>query len=239
MRELARRRLGRGKIDCTLQLTLNREREGIAINEQLARQYIEAATHIATLISNASPLSPMDILAHPGVLEERQVDSDALKGCVQALFASALEQLVEVRTIEGSKLAEFIRQRVAALKLEIDSVRALLPQILDNQRHRIHERIAELQLTLEPERLEQEIALIAQKSDVDEELDRLAAHLAEIERVLSSHEPIGRRLDFLMQELNREANTLSSKSLAIETTQSAVEIKVLIEQMREQIQNIE
>jgi len=239
LRDLARRRLDRGKVDCTLQLALNHDREGIAINEQRARQYIDAAARIATLMPNASPLSPMDILAHPGVLEERQVDSEVLKACARELFTTALDQLVEVRAIEGAKLSAFIRQRLAALKLETDRVRGLLPQVLDNQRRRIGERVAELQLNLDPERLEQEVVLIAQKSDVDEELDRLEAHLAEIERVLGSREPIGRRLDFLMQELNREANTLSSKSIAIDTTQSAVELKVLIEQMREQIQNIE
>ncbi|MCK9469918.1 MAG: YicC family protein [Porticoccaceae bacterium] len=239
LRELARRRLDRGKVDCTLQLVLNRDRDGVAINEQLARQYIDAATHIAALIPNASPVSPMDILAHPGVLEERQVDSEALKSCARELFTTALDQLMEIRAIEGAKLADFIRQRLTALKSETDRVRTLLPDILDHQRRRISERVAELQLSLDPERLEQEVVLIAQKADVDEELDRLEAHLAEIERVLMSNEPIGRRLDFLMQELNREANTLSSKSIAIDTTQSAVELKVLIEQMREQVQNIE
>ncbi len=239
LRELARRRLDRGKVDCSLQLSLNRDREGVAINESLARQYIDAANRIASLMTEPARVSPMDILDHPGVLEERALDVDALKASARELFATALDQLVETRAIEGNKLAAFIRQRLAAVKEETDKVRAQLPAILDNQRRRIADRAAELQLNLDPQRLEQEIVLIVQKADVDEELDRLEAHLGEIERVLRKPEPIGRRLDFLMQELNREANTLSSKSLAIDTTQSAVALKVLIEQMREQIQNIE
>lgn len=239
LRELARQRLHRGKVDCTLHLTLNRELEGLVVNTVRARQYIDAALRIAELVPGAAPISPMDILDHPGVLEQRQLDSDALKQQCRALFATAIDQLAEIRALEGAKLADFIRQRLDAIAAETARIRALMPAIVNAQRAKLQERLAELQINLDPQRLEQEIVLLAQKADVAEELDRLDAHLSEIHRVLSNREPIGRRLDFLMQELNREANTLSSKSIALETTQGAVELKVLIEQMREQIQNIE
>lgn len=239
LRDNARQQLARGKLECILQLALDSDRQGTAINTAKARQYIDAAARIAELMPEAAAISPLDILDRPGVLEERSIDSDALKACAHSLFVTAIGQLIANRALEGGKLADFIRQRLAAIRIETAKVRAALPVILDAQRRKLTERVAELQLDLAPERLEQEIVIIAQKADIAEELDRLDAHLGEIERVLDSREPIGRRLDFLMQELNREANTLSSKSIALDTTLSAVELKVLIEQMREQIQNIE
>ncbi|MEA3298873.1 MAG: YicC/YloC family endoribonuclease [Pseudomonadota bacterium] len=239
LRELARQRLHRGKVDCTVQLALNRDLEGLVVNTARARQYIDAALCIAELMPGAAAISPMDILDHPGVLEQRQLDSDALKQQCRELFIAAVDQLVEIRALEGAKLADFIRQRLTAIAAETARIRTLMPAIIEGQRTKLRERVADLQLDLDPQRLEQEIALLAQKADVAEELDRLDAHLSEIRRVLDNREPIGRRLDFLMQELNREANTLSSKSIALDTTQAAVELKVLIEQMREQIQNIE
>jgi len=239
LRETLRGALSRGKLDCILQLALKREEEGLAVNTEMASQYIDAARAIAALMNNAAAISPIDILERPGVLEEREIDSDALKKSTLDLFKTAVGQLLENRAVEGAKLGEFILQRVDGVRTETTKVRALLPRILAAQKQKLHDKISELQLTLDPERLEQEITILAQKADVDEELDRLEAHLTEIEHVLKRKEPIGRRLDFLMQELNREANTLSSKSIATDTTQSAVELKVLIEQMREQIQNIE
>jgi uncharacterized protein (TIGR00255 family) len=242
LREHLRKTLARGKLDCNLQLALNREQEGVVVNQRTAQQYIAAASTIAEMMTypaNPAPVSPLDILKWPGVLEERQMDGDILKEEVQELFQQAVDQLVQNRAVEGEKLADFIRQRVAGIREETSKVRARLPEILAAQKQKLHDKIAEAIDNLDPERLEQEIVIIAQKADVDEELDRLNAHLTEIEKVLKRTEPIGRRLDFLMQELNREANTLSSKSIALDTTQSAVELKVLIEQMREQIQNIE
>ncbi|MGD9660500.1 MAG: YicC/YloC family endoribonuclease [Porticoccaceae bacterium] len=239
LRETLRQFLGRGKVDCSLQLQLNREQEGVAVNIDKAQQYINAAAQVAELMANPAPISPTTILDRPGVLEEREIDGETLKKATVALFKAAVKQLVENRAVEGGKLAAFILQRVDSIRSETEKVRALLPQILAAQKQRLHDKINDLQLSLDPERLEQEIVIIAQKADVDEELDRLGAHLSEIEQVITRKDPIGRRLDFLMQELNREANTLSSKSIATDTTQSAVELKVLIEQMREQIQNIE
>jgi len=239
LRETLRQFLGRGKVDCSLQLQLNREQEGVAVNIDKAQQYINAAAQVAELMANPAPISRTTILDRPSVLEEREIDGETLKKATVALFKAAVKQLVENRAVEGGKLAAFILQRVDSIRSETEKVRALLPQILAAQKQRLHDKINDLQLSLDPERLEQEIVIIAQKADVDEELDRLGAHLSEIEQVMTRKDPIGRRLDFLMQELNREANTLSSKSIATDTTQSAVELKVLIEQMREQIQNIE
>ena len=239
LREHLRKSLGRGKVDCSLQLALTRETEGVEVNSDKARQYIDAAATIAGMMENPQPLSPMDILGWPGVLEEREIDADILRDRTLSLFRDAVRQLIENRAVEGDKLQTAVMQRVEAIRGETGKVRALLPEILAAQRQKLRDRIAELDLNLDPDRLEQEIALIAQKADVDEELDRLDAHLTEIEQVFKRREPIGRRLDFLMQELHREAHTLSSKSLATSTTQIAVELKVLIEQMREQIQNIE
>ncbi len=239
LRELARGELHRGKLDCNLQLSPNRESEGLAVNIERARQYLQAVDQLAKLIPEPAPISPLELLERPGVTEERGLDPETLSAATREAFRQALGELVATRAREGVKLEQFIRQRVEAIRSETSCIRQRLPEILDNQRQRLQERIAELNLNLEPERLEQEIAVLAQKADVDEELDRLDAHLEEIERVLDSGDAIGRRLDFLMQELNREANTLSSKSLATDTTRSAVELKVLIEQMREQIQNIE
>lgn len=239
LREKLRGEVGRGKIDCSLQFTANRKQQGVAINPDKASDYINAAAEIAALMDNPAKLSPLDILDRPGVLEEREMDMESIKDTASALFKTAVRQLVENRAVEGKKLSDFLLQRVTAIRSETVKIRSRLPEILKAQRQKLIDKIAALELSLDEERLEQEIVFVAQKADVDEELDRLDAHLQEIEDVLKRKEPVGRRLDFLMQELNREANTLSSKSLATDTTQSAVELKVLIEQMREQIQNIE
>lgn len=239
LREHLRKELSRGKLDCNLQINLNRESSGVKVNADKAQQYLEAARQIAALMANPSSLSPMDILDRPGVIEEKEMDAELLRATALSVFREAVEQLKENRGVEGAKLADMILQRVTAIREQTTKVREVLPNILNAQKQRLKDKIADLEINLDQDRLEQEIVIIAQKADVDEELDRLEAHLTEIEQVLKRKEPIGRRLDFLMQELNREANTLSSKSIALDTTQSAVELKVLIEQMREQIQNIE
>jgi len=239
LRETTRQLLQRGKVDCNLQLVLNLDQEGISVNLEMASQFVNAAEQVAGLMEDPSPLSPLEVLKWPGVVEQRQIDSDLLQAETLSLFRQALAELERSRRREGEKLQLFIEQRLDALSTETAKVREILPQILSQQQQKIRDRLRELSLELNPERLEQEIVLLAQKADVDEELDRLDAHVQEIRRVLNGKGAIGRRLDFLMQELNREANTLSSKSLATDTTQIAVELKVLIEQMREQIQNIE
>jgi uncharacterized protein (TIGR00255 family) len=239
LREMARKYLQRGKVDCTLHLHIAQESGDIAVNQSLARQYIDASQQLAGMMATPAPISPLDILRWPGVLKEPEINRDELNKTLLELFEQALIQLLEGRQREGEKLGQLIEQRLDAIAVQVQSVRNNLPELLKAQRHKILARLEELQVSLDHDRLEQELVLMAQKADVDEELDRLDTHLSEIRRVLKRKEPIGRRLDFLMQELNREANTLSSKSIATDTTNSAVELKVLIEQMREQIQNIE
>lgn len=239
LRELARKHLQRGKVDCSLQLTIAQGDGTIAVNEELAIQCIAACEQLASQMSGPAQISPLDILRWPGALKEAEVDREALKTALTQLFEDTLKQLAEGRKREGEKLKELIEQRLNAIATEVSNVREQLPQLLAAQKQKIMDRLQEVCDSLDTDRLEQELVFLAQKADVDEELDRLDTHLTEIRQVLKRKEPIGRRLDFLMQELNREANTLASKSIASDTTQSSIELKVLIEQMREQIQNIE
>ncbi|WP_461520376.1 YicC/YloC family endoribonuclease, partial [Porticoccus sp.] len=214
LRELARKHLQRGKVDCTLQLNIAQESGDVAVNESLARQYIDASEQLSGLMGNPAPVSPLDILRWPGVLKEPEIDREELKKTLLDLFGQALTQLTEGRRREGERLGQLIEQRLDAIAVEVTAVRDNLPLLLAAQRQKILDRLAEVSANLDQDRLEQELVLLAQKADVDEELDRLETHLGEIRRVLKRNEPIGRRLDFLMQELNREANTLSSKSIA-------------------------
>jgi len=178
-------------------------------------------------------------LQWPGVLQADSLDQEALNKIVMSSLDKAIEELIATRETEGASLQNMISQRCDEInKIAID-VRERMPEILEQNRTRLAERVADMQVQLDPERLEQEMVMLAQKSDVAEELDRLQSHVTEVQSVLQRNEPTGRRLDFLMQELNREANTLGSKSINTETTRHSVELKVLIEQMREQIQNIE
>lgn len=239
LRELTRKHLQRGKVDCTLQLNIAKQPGEVAINQPLAEQYIAASEQLARLMTDPAKISPLDILRWPGVLSEPEIDREELKNTLLRLFEEALDQLVEGRRREGEKLGELVEQRLDGIAVQLATVRSRLPELLAAQRQKLVDRLQEVSAGLDQNRLEQELVLIAQRADVDEELDRLDTHLGEIRRVLQRQEPIGRRLDFLMQELNREANTLSSKSIATDTTNAAVELKVLIEQMREQIQNIE
>jgi uncharacterized protein (TIGR00255 family) len=179
------------------------------------------------------------VLRWPGVIEEQDFDKTSIEKQALSLFSAALDDLVAMREREGAELQGFIQQRIDSVREIVVSIRNKMPEILAKQNQNILDRLADLQAELEPTRLEQEVSLLTQKADVEEELDRLGSHLKEVERVLSAKGQKGRRLDFLMQELNREANTLSSKSIVVETTLNAVELKVLIEQMREQIQNVE
>lgn len=239
LRELARKHLQRGKVDCSLQLHIAEGTGAIAVNDELVTQCISACEHLSSQMNNPAQVSPLDILRWPGALKEAEVDREALKTTLAELFEETLKQLSEGRQREGGKLKTLIEQRLNAITEEVDKVRHQLPLLLAAQKQKIIDRLQDVSESLDADRLEQELVFLAQKADVDEELDRLNTHLTEIRRVLTRKEPIGRRLDFLMQELNREANTLASKSIASDTTQSSVELKVLIEQMREQIQNIE
>jgi len=239
LRDQTRKTLNRGKVGCFMQLQLEQSSSEVSVNTELASRYIDASEQINALLSAPASISPFDILNRPGVLREAQVDADELKKETIELFNKALGQLCDAREREGIKLQEFIEQRLDGIAAEVIKVRHVLPELMAAQQQKIRSKLDELKGDLDNDRIEQELVHLAQRADVDEELDRLEAHLSEIHHILSRNGPIGRRLDFLMQELNREANTLSSKSLATDTTKSAVELKVLIEQMREQIQNIE
>jgi uncharacterized protein (TIGR00255 family) len=175
----------------------------------------------------------------PGILKDQEIDTQDLHQAAKQTFKATVEQLLEGRQREGDKLADMIELRLSGIETQIALVRGELPGILEYQRQRLQEKLRDLKTQLDEDRLEQEMVIIANRADVDEELDRLEAHISEIRLALQSADSIGRRLDFLMQELNREANTLGSKSISTVTTQVSVELKVLIEQMREQIQNIE
>jgi uncharacterized protein (TIGR00255 family) len=212
---------------------------GVSVNKDLAGKIIDAAGLVDQLLHESRPLNSMDILRWPGVLEVEKPDLSPLQQRAWELLDEALGSLVESRQREGERLAELITQRCTAMQEQVAAVKERMPQVLEGVRGRLKERLEELAQELDQARLEQEMALLAQRLDVDEEMDRLATHLEEVLRVLQRDEPVGRRLDFLMQELNREANTLSSKSNDVEVTRIAVEMKVLIEQMREQVQNIE
>ncbi|MDA7852020.1 YicC family protein [Porticoccaceae bacterium] len=239
LREIARKKLSRGKVDCSLQLAFNNADASLEADLELAKRYIAMAETIAAEIRSPAAISPLEIMRWPGILQEQTVDADALHQAATETFVATVEQLLDGRKREGDKLAEMIEQRLAGIEEQVEIVRENLPAILSDQRKRLQQKLSDLKDQFDVDRLEQEMVIIANRTDVDEELDRLEAHISEIRRVLTGRESIGRRLDFLMQELNREANTLGSKSIAGVTTQASVELKVLIEQMREQIQNIE
>ncbi|MDN3637935.1 YicC/YloC family endoribonuclease [Simiduia curdlanivorans] len=240
LRDVLRKVLNRGKVEATLQLQVGKgDNSELCLDSQRIDQIINAVEQLGRSNANLAPINPLELLRWPGVVVEDSLDHEALNAAVVQGFADALTQLSANREREGAELGQFIEQRLAAIAEQVAEVRKLMPSILQAQKEKLVARVAELNVQLEPERIEQEIALLAQKADVDEELDRLSAHITEVRLTLKKSEPIGRRLDFLMQELNREANTLSSKSVVSETTQAAVELKVLIEQMREQVQNIE
>ncbi len=241
LREKLRSQLSRGKIECGLRLQIQATGQdaNLAINQVLLEQLVSASESLQQKIEQPSPLNPLELLKWPGIVEESQPDSEAIGEQILAAFQTTLNQLLESREREGTVLKQFIEQRLQTIAEITASVRQQLPQILTAQRQKLKDRLDELKTDLDADRLEQEMVILAQKADVDEELDRLDAHVDEVNRVLTKGGACGRRLDFLMQELNREANTLSSKSIVTDTTQAAVELKVLIEQMREQIQNIE
>lgn len=240
VRERVSARLGRGKVDCSLRFqTGSAALAGVALNKPLAQRLLEVAAELEGLMGPGTGLRTIDVLRWPGVVSEPEPDLEAIKTDVLAALEQALDELVATRRREGQRTAEMILSRVEAMAEQVAQVRSRRMEVVARIREKLLARLADLPVEADPNRLEQEMALIAQRLDVEEELDRLDAHLAEVRDVLRRKEPVGRRLDFLMQELNREANTLSSKSADTETTRAAVDLKVYIEQMREQVQNIE
>lgn len=238
-RDRIRAKLSRGKVECLLRYQGEMTELPINLDQRRLGQLIEAVAQIRKMGDQLSLINPLELLQYPGVVSSAGLNTEAVSKSALELLDSALDSLVETRIREGQELANLVVQRLDAIAEILVQVRAELPRILEAQRTQLQTKISHLTAELEPQRLEQEIVLLAQRADVAEELDRLATHVSEVHRVLGQKGPIGRRLDFLMQELNRETNTLASKSIVTSTTQSAVELKVLIEQMREQIQNIE
>jgi len=234
------RQLRRGKVDCTVSYRRAGGAGGALEVDTLALERLLAAAEVVRhSLREPGAVNPLDALRWPGVLREDSAGGEELLAAACALFSATLADLAAARAREGARLTELLEQRCTALEALLADVRARLPEMHAHVRARLETRVAELTTSVDPERLEQELALLLQRLDVDEELERLAGHITEVRRVIGGSEPAGRRLDFLMQELNREANTLSSKSQDLETTRSAVDMKVVIEQMREQVQNAE
>ena len=232
--------LNRGKVECALNFRRAFDQKAeLQIDTELVALIGTRVKELSAALPATGPLNPIEILRWPGVIQESEIDTDPLFAEAGTLLDQALAAITEMRANEGERIAVMIESRCADIVSLSRSVRARMPDVLTASRAKQRERIERIDVEADPARLEVELALIAQKLDVDEELDRLDSHIVEIRQVLASDEPVGRKLDFLMQELNHEANTLGSKSADQETTTAAVDLKVLIEQMREQIQNIE
>lgn len=240
VRDVIRQTLQRGKIDCTIQYTSgNTNNINLVLNQPLIQQLLQVATEVTAQMTNAAPLNAMDFLKWPGALQVNGVELSGVEPEILKLLVQTLQELEHARAREGTVLAHCIVERLDAIAAQVAKIQPRIHDVVQIQRARMAEKVSELTANLDPNRIEQEVAILAQRFDVSEELDRLKAHLNETRRIIKTGGNVGRRLDFLMQELNREANTLSSKSTDFDMTQAAVEIKVLIEQMREQIQNIE
>ncbi len=240
LREVIQTRLGRGKVDCTVRFDAPQGTAGeLVVDKEFAKQIAHASREVDALLYSPAPVSSIDVLRWPGVLQAAPTDWERLHAETLGVLDEALADLVDAREREGRKLQELIEQRCQAVLDVVQAVRQELPEIQSRWREKLLARLAEIQADADAARLEQEMVYLAQRMDVDEEIDRLEAHVAEVRRVLAADEPVGRRLDFLMQELNREANTLGSKSVDAGSTRASVDLKVLIEQMREQVQNIE
>ena len=237
VREQVSIKLKRGKVECNLRYDSDSATGDISINAGLAEKIIHAARGLP--IEGSAPIDPLDVLRWPGVIDKNSPDLERLINPVISLLDKALENILHNRHREGEQIEQMITKRCDLSLHQLRQIRDKVPEIIAIMRERHLARVQELGIELDNGRLEQEIALLSQKLDVAEELDRMETHINEVKRILTGTEPIGRRLDFLMQEMNREANTLGSKSAHIDTSNASIELKVLIEQMREQIQNIE
>ena len=230
----------RGKVDASLYLrpvaTSGRE---LTLDEAMLDRLIQQATAVRRKLGAEGRIDAVDLLRWPGVVREAERDTAPLAAAAMDLLAETLESFTTNRAAEGERIAQMLSSRASQVSAIVEDVRSRLPEVQSRIRVKLQERLATLGAEGNPDRLEQEIAILVQKMDVAEELDRLGSHVEEMSTTLASGEAVGRKLDFLMQEFNREANTLSSKSQDVETTRKAVELKVLIEQMREQVQNVE
>ena len=230
----------RGKIDANLRYqTPAAQVSGFEIDQDLVSSITAASKDVEKILPGIASFRMIDVLKWPGVLKAPEVDVEQLVATTMALLDEGLKELKETREREGEKLRQLLLERCEAMATEVAKVQQRIPVAIEAMRQRIKEKLTEWQAELDDARLEQEVVFLCNKSDIAEEMDRLQAHIEEVKRVLDEKKPVGRRLDFLMQELNREANTLASKSPDTEMTRASVELKVLIEQMREQVQNIE
>jgi len=241
VRDVVSKRLHRGKVDVTLRRQSRNDDSGntLSVNLATVTAVAEALKQVSEVVPNVESVNPLEVLQWPGVLQPNEVDFTALHKELLKGFDDALDDFVASREREGEATAGLLRARVTDIEQRIKTVRVHRPEVVARQRDRLKQKLSELDIPADSHRLEQELLYVAQRLDIDEELDRLVNHLHEVRTVLERDDPVGRRLDFLMQELNREANTLGSKSSDIDTTGASVDIKVLIEQMREQVQNIE
>jgi len=238
LRERIAVKLSRGKLDITVRRTSDARSETLQVNRVLLSRLSELSVDMAALFPGMQ-VEFTELLRFPGVLQQSAGDPESQQAALFDVLDRALDALTATREREGEKLAQILRDKLDGIERVVAEVRGWMPQIRSALRARLEARLADLKQPLEPGRLEQELVLQITRTDVDEELDRLSTHIGETRRVLGLAEPVGRRLDFLMQEFNREANTLGSKSVDARSTNAAVELKVLIEQMREQVQNIE
>lgn len=239
LRDIARKHLKRGKLDCTLKLESLSGTDGITLNREVLLQLMAAIEQVKRDAPEIGGMSPMELMRWPGVLDDTPTDEALLADTAAELFEEALTDLIQARASEGAQLRATIESRLEEIGQLINELKPLTANLGAQQKAKLEQRIAELNVNLDPGRLEQEVALLAQRVDVAEELDRLQIHVEEARSHINGHGPHGRRLDFLTQELNREANTLGAKSVLPETSQRAVDLKVLIEQIREQVQNVE
>ena len=239
LREKLRQSLTRGKIECSLRIETKKQTNAeLNLNKELANQVIQSLQWVKAQAGEGE-INLTDVLRYPGVVEAQEQDLDAISQDLLTAFDDLLTDFIAMRGREGEKLNDIIQQRLDAITVEADKVRSQMPAVLQWQRERLLQRFEDAQVNLDPQRVEQEMILLAQRVDVAEELDRLQMHVKETTNILKKGGAVGRKLDFMMQELNRESNTLASKSINADITASAVELKVLIEQMREQIQNLE
>ena len=235
-----RKKLQRGKVDCNLKIDTSIASTGsLSVNSDLASSLISAHNELQQILGQEQPADLTRLLNWPGIIKSAQVDTEKMEKELLASLNVAIDQLINMREREGESLCAMISQRLEGISQQVGYVREEMPAIAKWQKDKILSRFEEVKLEFEEQRIEQEMVMVAQKIDVDEELDRLDTHVQEVGRLVKKGGSVGRRLDFLMQELNREANTLGSKSISSKTTGASVELKVLIEQMREQIQNIE
>jgi len=240
IREQVSNKLKRGKVDCNIRFAQTDSSKGaLPVNQELLAKVIETAEETNSKLKIAAPINPLELLRWPGVLDKDVPDPEEIGAPLLELINQTLESVIDTRQREGDKIKTMVLDRCSTTKEIVSNVRELMPNILENLREKLLQRAQELSNEFNNDRLEQELLLLTQKMDVAEEMDRLDAHIDEVSRVLEQKGPVGRRLDFLMQEMNRESNTLGSKSAHLDTTNSSVDLKVLIEQMREQIQNIE